>query len=159
MMQNNYWTKILYPVFLAGIDSCTFASLSDQDLQQELDFLAQRAVAQFKFPHINLSYGFDEELEDSGTEKGYYFNSEITFKEINVIVAWMRAFWLEFQLAREKNYQNLYADKDVKAFSSGNLISSILKAYESAVKHARKVEEEYGRVTIDGVPAIGAINV
>jgi hypothetical protein len=52
----------------------------------------------------------------------------------------------------------LYADRDVKAFSSGNLISSIQKAYDGAITFARKVEEDYGRVTLQGKPSIGLVN-
>ena len=91
--------------------------------------------------------------------KGYYFIEEIGYREIEVILAWMKVYWLEYQLSKERNYENLYADKDVKAFSSGNLISAIEKAYNTMMATARKVEEDYGRVAADGKPAIGDVNV
>lgn len=71
----------------------------------------------------------------------------------------MKTFWVEYQLSKERNYENLYVDKDVKAFSSGNLISSIEKSYSSVITIARKVEENYYRVGKNGEPAIGDINV
>ena len=55
----------------------------------------------------------------------------------------MKVYWLEYQLSRERNFENLYADKDVKAFSSGNLIQSIEKAYTTMRLAARKDEEDY----------------
>jgi hypothetical protein len=71
----------------------------------------------------------------------------------------MKVYWLEYQLSKERNYENLYADKDVKAFSSGNLITSIEKAYNTFVTAARKDEEDYSRVNAEGRPAIGDVNV
>jgi hypothetical protein len=57
----------------------------------------------------------------------------------------------------ESNYENLYADKDVKAFSSGNLIASIVKALDTFTAQARKTEEFYYRSN-NGVPTIGDVN-
>ena len=55
----------------------------------------------------------------------------------------MKVLWVEYQLSKERNYENLYADKDVKAFSSGNLISSIEKSFTTIMDAARKIEENY----------------
>ena len=164
-MQNNYWSSCLFPLFLSSLSSCTLASYTDQELQNELDILAKRSIARFKFPKISLKYAYDSEIADMNlpvverSTKGYYFIEEIGYREIEVILAWMKVYWLEYQLSKERNYENLYADKDVKAFSSGNLISAIEKAYNTMMATARKVEEDYGRVAADGKPAIGDVNV
>jgi hypothetical protein len=164
-MQNNYWSSCLFPLFLSSLSSCTLASYTDQELQNELDILAKRAIARFKFPKISLKYEYDREIADVSlpvverSTKGYYFSNEVGYREIEVILAWMKVYWLEYQLSKERNYENLYADKDVKAFSSGNLISAIEKAYNTMMATARKVEEDYGRVTANGKPAIGDVNV
>lgn len=164
-MQNNYWSSCLYPLFLSSLSSCTLASYTDQELQNELDILVKRAVARFKFPKISLDYAYDETIENTNlpiverSTKGYYFINDIGYREIEVILAWMKVYWLEYQLSKERNYENLYADKDVKAFSSGNLISAIDKAYSTMMFTARKVEEDYGRVSANGKPAIGDVNV
>lgn len=162
---SNYWNSCLYPLFLSSLNSCTLASYTDQELQDELDILAKRAIAKFKFPKIDLSYEYNDSIIDDTKpvverqKAGYYFINEVGMREIVVIVAWMKVYWLEYQLSREKNYENLYADKDVKAFSSGNLISSIEKAYSTMRTAARKDEEDYYRINADGKPAIGDINV
>ena len=164
-MQNNYWSSSLYPLFLSSVSSCTMASYTDQELQNELDFLAKRAIARFKFPKVNLAYEYSNEITDmtmpvvERSTKGYYFVNDVNYREYEVIVAWMKVYWLEYQLSKERNYENLYADKDVKAFSSGNLISAIEKAYNTMMQVARKTEEDYGRVGTDGRPAIGDVNV
>ena len=164
-MQNNYWSYCLYPLFLSSLSSCTFASYTDQELQNELDILVKRAIARFKFPKISLEYAHDNSIENielpvvERSTKGYYFINNVGYREIEVILAWMKVYWLEYQLSKERNYENLYADKDVKAFSSGNLISAIEKAYSTMMFTARKVEEDYGRVGANGKPAIGDVNV
>lgn len=68
---------------------------------------------------------------DAGS-KGYYFLNDITDREINVLVSYMVAFFIEWQLDNENNYKNLYADKNVTTYSSGNLISSIEKAFSTS---------------------------
>lgn len=165
MMENNYWSSCLYPLFLSTLHSCTLASYTDQELQDELDHFAQRAIARFKFPKVSLEYSYDNTIEDDSLPiverraKGYYFLNPVGYREIEVILAWMKVYWLEYQLSKERNYENLYADKDVKAFSSGNLISSIVKAYDAMMFTARKTEEDYSRVRKNGTPAIGDVNV
>lgn len=164
-MQNNYWSSCLYPLFLSSLSSCTLASYTDQELQNELDVLAKRAIARFKFPKVSLTYHYDNSIADmtlpvvERSTKGYHFVEEVGYREIEVILCWMKVYWLEYQLSKERNYENLYADKDVKAFSSGNLISAIEKAYNAMVTNARKAEEDYGRVKVNGKPAIGDVNV
>ena len=135
------------------MSSCTYVSYTDTELQEVLSDFAMRAIARFKFPQVPLAYEYDEEKAD------YFFTEEVTMREIDVIAAWMKTFWVEYQLSKERNYENLYADKDVKAFSSGNLISSIEKSYSSVITIARKVEENYYRVGKNGEPTIGDINV
>ena len=164
-MQNNYWSSCLYPLFLSSLSSCTLASYTDQELQNELDILVKRSSARFKFPKVSLNYAYDDAIADMSlpvverSTKGYYFTEQVGYKEFEVILAWMKVYWLEYQLSKERNYENLYADKDVKAFSSGNLISAIEKAYNTMTLTARKVEEDYGRVSANGRPAIGDVNV
>ena len=164
-MQNNYWSSCLYPLFLSSLSSCTLASYTDQELQNELDILVKRSIARFKFPKVSLNYAYDYTITDMSlpiverSTKGYYFTENVGSRECEVILAWMKVYWLEYQLSKERNYENLYADKDVKAFSNGNLISAIEKAYNTMTLAARKVEEDYGRVNANGKPAIGDVNV
>ena len=130
------WNNFLFPLFLSTLSSCTLASYTDEELRDELNNFAIRAIARFRFPRIKMEYVFDEEGNGS-------FVNDITMNELEVIVCWMKVLWLEYQLSKERNYENLYADKDVKAFSSGNLIASIVKALDTFTTQARKIEEFY----------------
>lgn len=158
-MSRTYWSSDLYPLFLRTVSSCTYVSLTDAELENELSGLARRAIARFKFPKISLNYGFDTTMDEEGIPFGYYFEEDPSMLELNVILAWMKVYWLEYQLSKERNYENVYADKNVTAFSSGNLISSMEKAYNALRTEARKCEEDYGRINKNGKPAIGDINV
>ena len=162
-MKNNYWYSCLYPSFLSTLSSCTLASFTDQEIQGELSNLAIRAIAKFKFPKIELKYEYDTEYIDDSqeekVEKGYFFINDVTDKEINVLLAWMKVYWLEYQLSQEKNFKNSFYDKDVTAFSSGNLISNIEKTYRVFWEYAIREENDYGRVNTQGKPAVGDINV
>ena len=144
------WNKCLFPLFLSTLSSCTLASYNDEELEQALNEFAMRAIARFRFPRVSLQYKIDENGHGS-------FDNNVTMAEIEVILCWMKVLWLEYQLSKERNYENLYADKDVKAFSSGNLIASIIKALETFTMQARKFEEFYYR-TNNGTPTIGGVN-
>ena len=127
------------------------ASYTDAELEQALNDFAMRAIARFRFPRISLEYNIDENGNGS-------FVNNITMSEIEVILCWMKVLWLEYQLSKERNYENSYVDKDVKAFSSGNLINSIAKTMDLFTAQARKVEEFYYRSN-GGIPTIGEINL
>ena len=144
------WNKLLFPLFLSTLSSCTLASYTDEELEQALNQMAMRAIARFRFPRVNLAYTID----DNGIGS---FVNDLTMSEIEVLVCWMKVIWLELQLSKERNYENLYADKDVKAFSSGNLIASIVKALDTFTAQARKMEEFYYR-SYNGTPTIGDVN-
>lgn len=95
---SNYWNSCLYPLFLSSLNSCTYVQFTDQELQNELDNFARRAIAKFKFPKVDLSYEYDEEIVDikkaviERQAKGYYFINDITMREIIVLVSWMKVF-------------------------------------------------------------------
>lgn len=86
-MNNQYWSNCLYQLVLSSLQSCTFASLTDEELQTELDNLIKRAIARFKFPKVSLEYAWDETLDEYNIPKGYYFINEVTMKEILVLLA------------------------------------------------------------------------
>ena len=103
---NNYWENNLFPQFLQAKDSCTLSSLSNIEIQYELNNLALRAIADFKFPKISLLYDYDETINpETEVAYGYYFLEIITQKEINVILARMKQYWIEYQVSQERMFQ------------------------------------------------------
>lgn len=156
----NYWENNLFPQFLSTIDDCTLASYTNFQIQNELNNLAKRAIAQFKFPTYPLNYGSNNETNpNTGEEYGYYFIDErIDQKEFNVIVARMKQYWVEFQISQERLFANLYYDREIRLHSPGNTIDKLIKMFKNFERLAEKAEYDYYRVTSDNTPTLGGIN-
>ena len=142
----------LYDAFLSTISSYTLSQMSDDDVRAELFNIASNAITRFKFPKVSLSYSLNE------LEGKYYFDNNVTQKELNVIIAHMKVVWLEFQISKEQRFQMQYYDNNVKTFSMGNILAQLNRMYENFVKQAKDIEYNYGRVNINGGSTIGNIN-
>ena len=156
----NYWENNLYPQFLQTIDSCTLSEFTNFEIQNQLGYLVVRALEDFKFPKVSLSYDFEEELNpDTQAPYGYYFlNENIGQREFNVILARMKQYWVEFQISQERLFSNMYYDKDVRLHSPGNTIDKLIKMFTTFRDAADKAEYNYGRVSDTRTPTIGDIN-
>jgi hypothetical protein len=147
---------------LESIDSCTLSDLTNTILQDQLNMLAERAIADFKFPKYSLAYVYDSTVNPaSGIPYGYYFtelDGPLTQKEYNVIVAHMKKYWVEFQISQERLFQNAYYDKDIRLHSPGNTLDKLDKMYKTFIGVALKAERDYSRVNTTGVPTWGDIN-
>ena len=135
---------------LNTLSSSTFAGMTDEEIDETLAMLMFRAVADFRFPRIQLTYAEDV--------SGYYFENDITQKEINVLLALMKKFWLEQQLDAEKNFEMLYYDKDVRTFSRGNIVQQLKDRYKQAKEDAKYAQFDYGRVNSTGGATMGEVN-
>lgn len=133
----------IYKQVLNTLKSNTFAELHDYQIEEYLDSLAVRAIAAFRYPNIDLSY--TRTTVDG--EELYVFDNDITQKEVNVLLALMKQFWLEQQVDDESRFEDVYYDRDVKTFSRGNMMKELRQRYELAEKQAEKAQYEYSRVT------------
>ena len=79
-------------------------------------------------------------------------------REVNVILAYMRKYFLEWMLTREKNFEQQYYDADTKTHSMGNLVQQINTAYKNANKEANDINYDYTRSDKNRKPRIGAVN-
>ena len=142
---------------LNTLNSSTLAGMSDFEIDETLALLVFRAIADFRFPQMPLTYQ-REENPNLGTVK-YYFTENITQKEINVLLAIMKKYWLEQQLDSERNFEMLYYDKDVRTFSRGNIMQQLRTRYEDAKLAAEQAQFDYGRVdSVLGTAAVGTVN-
>lgn len=148
--------ETLYNQFLSSISSYTLSQLSDDDIKAELFNLAERAIAAFKFPKVSLTYS---EQEDDYGGLSHYFDNNVTQKELNVLIAHMKVYWIEFQISKEERLQTLYYDDNVRTFSTANMLAQLNRMYENFVKIAEKAEYNYSRIAADGRPRVGDINV
>jgi len=156
----NYWENHLYPQFLQTIDSCTLSEFTNFEIQNQLAYLVERALVDFKFPKVPLTYEFEEQINDNTMESyGYYFVSDsIGQKEFNVILARMKQYWIEFQISQERMFANSYYDRDIRLHSPGNTLDKLIKMLVTFREMADRAEFNYGRVSEEGTPALGDIN-
>lgn len=159
-MSRNYWEENLYPQFLQSVNSCTLSDFTNFEIQNQLGYLAIRAVNDFKFPKISLAYEFDEAINpNTEIAYGYYFiDSTVGQKEFNVILARMKQYWIEFQISQERLFANAYYDADIRLHSPGNTIDKLIKMFTTFRSVADKIEYDYGRVGNTGLPVLGDIN-
>lgn len=142
----------LYSQFLSSISSFTLTELRDDEIQAELFNLAQRAIASFKFPRVSLEYELNQSTQI------HYFTDEVGQKEFNVLLAYMKVYWIEFQLNHEQRFQNQYYDSTVRTFSAANLLAQLNRLYENFVLQAKRAEYNYGRVDREGRANLGNVN-
>lgn len=144
--------EILYNQFLSSISSYTLSQLSDYEIQAELFNFAERAIANFKFPKVDLSYTLNP------SDEIYYFDNNPGQKEFNVLLAYMKLAWVEFNLSKEEKLQTLYYDDNVRTFSAANMLAQLNRMHENFVSAAKQAEYDYSRIAVDGRPRIGDIN-
>lgn len=167
-MQN--WDDILYPSFRATIRGEYYGIITQDDIDEECFFLAERAVAAFKFPHISTDYTIfyairdaDNSLEvvDANTEGAIphaYFNNELTYAEIEIIIAWMKVYWAENQISNADNFDDMYTDVNIKTYSRANMLDKATNLYKTYRENARELENRYSRVSVKKTPSMGDIN-
>lgn len=165
-----YWDNVLYPPFLATIRGEYYNIITQDMLDEECYYLACRAISAFKFPKISTQYetfyGIRQEDnsikevdkdEDNAIPHGFFLN-ELTYNEIEIIIAWMKVYWCENQISNADNFEDIYTDTNIKTFSRANLIdktASLLKSYR---QDAKELENRYSRVNSLGTAALGDIN-
>lgn len=145
--------ETLYNQFLSSISSYTLSQLSDDEIQAELFNLIQRAIGAFKFPKVSFAYSLNN------SDYQYYFQDNVTQRELSVLLAWMKVYWVEFQISKEELLQVQYYDDNLRTFSTANLLAQLNRMYENFVNAAEKIEYDYSRIASDGKPRIGDINV
>ena len=166
------WDDCLYPAFRDTIRGSYYGVITKDLLDEGCYYLACRAIATFKFPHISLEYttyyaktddnGNTVEVADDDTDgvPHAYFNSdEVGSSEVSIIIAWMKVYWCDRLMSNSNNYEDIYTDSNIKTFSKANAIDKWIKQYSTYRADARELEEHYSRVNTGKSPAVGDINV
>jgi uncharacterized protein YaaW (UPF0174 family) len=144
--------KSLYPQILDSLKSDTLAEMTDHDIQLYLDNLIKRAVADFLFPRIDLSYGLESESDPDDLA----FVNDITQKEINVLLTLIKRFWLEQQIDDEGKMEQRYFDASIKTHSQANMLVSLRQRYVDAMKECDVAQHNYSR-SLNNKPTVGDI--
>ena len=167
-----YWDDVLYKPMAATIRGSYYGVITQDELDEELFNIAKRAINTFKFPRVKLDYKVfyavrDDDDEDMLNEveadnenavpHGYFIN-KITDKEIEVLLAWMKVYWIERFLSNSDDFENTYTDSTIKTFSRANLVQQNLSRYNQFLAQAHEIETRYSRVNAVGAASIGDIN-
>lgn len=157
---NDYWKYVLFPNFLAGIQDDTFSEMTDADLTTTLNTIVKNALQRFKFSKVGLDYSYDDTNDPlDSTPYGFYFNdTNIGDAEYQVIIAYMKVIWIDYQIATSRNFSNPFFDKDIKGYSPANMLTAMKNLKESYKKDAIELAFDYNRVGDDNKSALGKIN-
>lgn len=167
-MQN--WDEILYPPFRSTIRGEYYGIVTQDFIDEECYNLALRAISAFKFPKISTEYetfwairlesGALQEVT-SDTENAIphgRFISELTYAEIEVILAWMKVYWAEALISNADNFDEMYTDNNIKTYSRANAVDKNLKLLGEYRTYAKDLENRYSRINSEHKSSLGDIN-
>ena len=166
-----YWDDVLYPAFVNTIRGEYYGVITQEMLDEECFHLAERAIATFKFPKISTNYktfyamrDSENRLEEVDLEDypdaiphGYFINN-LTYSEIEILIAWMKVYWCENQISNADNFTDMYTDANIKTYSRANAVDKNAKLLAQFRSYARQLETNYSRTSAERTPTIGDIN-
>lgn len=167
-----YWDEVLYKPRAATIRGSYYGVITQDELDDELFNIAKRAINTFKFPRVKLDYKVFYAVRDENDDNvlnevpadtedaiphGYFIN-QVTDKEIEVILAWRKVYWIERFLSNSDDFENSYTDSTIKTFSRANLVQQNLSRYNQFLAQAHEIETRYSRVSATGAASLGDIN-
>jgi len=167
-----YWDDVIYPSFRASIRGDLYGIISRDSMDETCYYLACRAISAFKFPKISTAYTtfyatrdpndpetlVEVDSDDSNAIPHGYFINDLTYAELEIILAWMKVYWCEQLISSSDNFEDIYTDSNIKTYSRANMVQQNVKLLETYRKYARDLETRYGRVN-NYQPTIGDINV
>lgn len=172
-MATQYWDEVLYPSFRASIRGTIYGVISQDTLDEECYNVARRAIATFKFPKVSLEYEtfyaywddgilvpVDPDVSEEAQEliPHAYFVNEVSYNEIEVILAWMKVYWTEMLISNADNFDEIYTDVNIKTYSRANAVDKNNKLMQQFREQAKDIENRYSRVNSAGRPSLGDIN-
>lgn len=164
------WDDILYAPFRATIRGSYYGVITEDFIDEECYHLALRAISAFKFPKISTEYNtfYAIRLEDGSlsrvesTTEGAVphgeFVQDLTYAEIEVLIAWMKVYWCENQISNADNFDDMYTDANIKTFSRANAVDKNMKLMAEYRSYARDLENRYSRINSNRKPSLGDIN-
>lgn len=165
-----YWDEVLFPHFASEIKGSYYGQLTEDEFDEDAYYLACKAIATFKFPHIPTEYktfyghkdkeGFliatSRNPDDAGPNDVPHgvFTNDLTYHEIAVIVAWMKYYWAKGMLGDADNFSDMYTDSNIKSYSRANMVSKNTALAKEWREYAEDLENRYSRVK-DYKPVMG----
>lgn len=154
----------VYDSFLSKVTDDLYLELTELDTYEMLEELLITSIPKFEFPRIDLSQYETEYIEDEqyyqGIESdnklvkaflfdGGFFNSNLTFEEINILSTYMIVEWLGQQLASIENTRMKYSGSDFKFTSQANHMQKLLQVKKDYEREGFHLQRLYKRRKID----------
>lgn len=150
-MSNKTTFDQIYSQFLSSVPEADFGQLSDGEIKKELSNWLKMAVADFLFPYISTEYVEAPDIDYTGEGE---FVAQLSQREINVLLAYMKVRYFDAQISNAKRYDKYYYDANMKASSDAPLLAQLNRAHEGAVRAAKEAEFNYSRRNAVGQPNV-----
>lgn len=141
----------LYEQFMSSLGSSFLLELTNEEIEKELHIWLIRALAKFKYPRVSLDI-----TKGQNTDEQWYFVNEVTQKEFEVLLAYMKVYWFEYILANEKRFLLYYEDANLRLPSQGAIMTQLNRTFENATRAAKQAQTDYYKEQ-DGAPQVGEI--
>ena len=141
-MENKTLFSTIYTAFLSKVTDDMYGDTwTEQDVMKDLEPMLQSATTKFRFPRFPI---FDYVLSTE-TDEGY-FNSTLSYDEIEILSQLMILEWLTRQLTTYENTkQKVYSSSDFKLSSQANHMDKLVKMKSAFNTESRKSQDLYSR--------------
>ena len=134
--------KPIYDSFLSKITDDMYMELTKEETEGMLQELLLSAIPHFEFPRVGMEFTQD----DSGE---YYFISDFTFEEVNILATYMVVEWIGQQLASVENTRMKYSGSDFKFTSQANHMQKLLQIKKDYDREGFHLQRLYKRRKLD----------
>ena len=134
--------KPIYDSFLSKITDDMYMELTKEETEGMLQELLLSAIPHFEFPRVGMEFTQDDLGE-------YYFISDFTFEEVNILATYMVVEWIGQQLASVENTRMKYSGSDFKFTSQANHMQKLLKIKKDYDREGFQLQRLYKRRKLD----------
>jgi len=64
-----------------------YITMSDAQINAELNALTKRAISTFKFPNVSLEYSFETSGDENPVDRYFFTNDEVGYREFEILTA------------------------------------------------------------------------
>ena len=134
--------KPIYDSFLSKITDDMYMALTKEETEGMLQELLLSAIPHFEFPRVGMEFTQDDLGE-------YYFISDFTFEEVNILATYMVVEWIGQQLASVENTRMKYSGSDFKFTSQANHMQKLLQIKKDYDREGFHLQRLYKRRKLD----------
>ena len=134
--------KPIYDSFLSKITDDMYMELTKEETEGMLQELLLSAIPHFEFPRVGMEFTQDDLGE-------YYFISDFTFEEVNILATYMVVEWIGQQLASVENTRMKYSGSAFKFTSQANHMQKLLQIKKDYDREGFHLQRLYKRRKLD----------